>query len=300
MATTEIETRGDQLTAWLEERRSVIGASESPAILGYGYSDQNAWTVWARKRGLIEDKPDNELLEYGREIQPVTLRMFERRTGIKVRDMGEFTLQRHPELPWMGCTLDAAADLPEGLVVIEAKNIGQYSSKEWEADEPPLKVQIQIQHQLAVVGGVAGYAVATVGGNRLRWRRVERNDRFIDAMTKKLAEFWELVLTGTPPTVDASEGCREALSLLHPFDTGLTVDLPSESSKWDAELQQAKEQKKALEEFITERENRLKAAIADCTFGVLPDGARYSWKHQTRKSYTVDEAEFRVLRRLKQ
>lgn len=299
MATAEIETKTDPLTVWLDERRQVIGASESPAILGYGYSNENAWTVWARKRGLIEDKPDNELLWYGRKMQPITLERFQIDTGIPVRDLGEFTIQRHPEYPWMGCTLDAAADLPEGLAVVEAKNVGHYSAKEWEADEPPIRVSIQIQHQLAVTGGVAGFAAATVGGNKLKFRRVERNDRFIDALTTKLAEFWELVLTNTPPAVDASEGCRAVISLLHPLDSGATVDLPPESTLWDAELQEATSRAKEIDAFITERENRIKLAIGDATFGALPDGGRYSFKHQDRREYTVAATSFRCLRRLK-
>jgi putative phage-type endonuclease len=298
MATAEIETKVDPLAVWLKERRSIIGASESPAILGYGYSDENAWTVWARKRGLIEEKPDNEMLEYGREIQPVTLRMFERRTGIKVRYLGEFTIQRHPAFPWMGCTLDGAADLPEGLAVIEAKNVGHYSAREWEADEPPLRVQIQVQHQLAVTGGVAGFAAATIGGNRLRWRRVDRNDHFIDVMTKKLAEFWELVLTGTPPAIDASAGCKEVISLMHPDDSGDTIELPDVSAVWDAELQKAEAELDRLKDFIDERKNRLKMAIGDATFGVLPDGGRYSFKTQTVREHVRRESTFRVLKRL--
>jgi predicted phage-related endonuclease len=67
---------------------------------------------------------------------------------------------------------------------------------------------------MAVLGWSWGSLAALLGGNRLVWFDVERNDRFIAALRVAVAEFWERLLTLTPPPVDASESSRRALTVL--------------------------------------------------------------------------------------
>jgi predicted phage-related endonuclease len=102
-----------------------------------------------------------------------------------------------------------------------------------------------------------------------------------------------------PPDVDGSASTAKVLAKLHPEDDGSEVFLPAEAADWTDEIEAAKEQIKTAEVMKQAAENRLKAAIGDATFGLLPDGSRWSWKSQTRKSYVVEEATFRVLRRSK-
>lgn len=285
--------------AWLESRRSMIGASESPTILGVGYAESSVWDVWARKTGRLPvgDDDEAEFLEWGHAIQPVALGIFSRRTGIQVADPGEFTVTRHPTIPWLGATLDGIADTPDGLAVVECKNVGQYNSRDWEADEPPLRVNVQIQHQIEVAGATHGYAVACVGGNRLVWRRVERDDRFIAVMLDRLAEFWRLVETDTPPEVDGSSATAGVLSRLWPEDTGAMILLPDDADQWDAELQTVKAELKTLEERERLLKNRFAAALESASLGQTPRGAIYTYKSQTHKEHVVKESMFRVLRR---
>lgn len=285
--------------AWLAERRSIIGASESPTILGVGYSGASVLDLWAKKTGRLplDDGEENEFFEWGHAIQPVALRIFSKRTGMQVSDPGEFTVARHPSIPWLGATLDGIADTPEGLAVVECKNVGAYNSRDWEADEPPLRVNVQIQHQIEVAGATHGYAVACVGGNKLVWRRVNRDDRFIAVMLERLAEFWRLVETDTPPEVDGSEATSRTLARLYPDDTGAMTLLPDESDQWDAELVAVKAELKNLEERERLLKNRFAAALESATLGQTPGGVTYTYKQQTRKEYVCAASTFRVLRR---
>jgi hypothetical protein len=59
----------------------------------------------------------------------------------------------------------------------------------------------------------------------------------------------------------------------------------------------AKEDIKEAEARKLAAENLIKAAIGEASFGDLPDGARYSWKQQSRKECVVAASTFRVLRR---
>lgn len=286
---------------WLASRMSMIGASESPAILDEGYAEENGHTVWAKKIGLIERSADDdaEHLEWGHAMQPVVLSMFTKKTGIQVEDLGDFTIIRHPEYPWMGCTLDGWAEkTPRGKAVIEAKNIGQYNAKEW-GEGTPLKVQIQIQHQIACTDADVGYAVACIGGRKLAWKEIPRNQRFINAMIKRLEEFWGCVLTKTPPNViDGSAATKKVIALLHPSDNGQEIALPEEAVHWWRRVERCRALARAAEKLKGEAENKLAAAFGDCTFGLLPSGELLSYKTQDRAGFTVEPTSFRVMRKV--
>lgn len=286
---------------WLAARMSMIGASESPAILGEGYAEETAWTIWAKKTGLVQSSQDDaEHLEWGHAMQPVVLGMFEKRTGITVTDLGDFTILRHREYDWLGCTLDGLAEhTPDGRAVVEAKNIGQYNAKEWAEEETPLKVQIQIQHQIAVAEADVGYAVACVGGRKLEWRKVYRNDRFIKVMIKQLDEFWQCVLSKSPPAnIDGSAATAKIIAKLHPNDSGEEISLSDDAVHWWRRVERCRALSSAAEKLKGEAENKLKAALGDATFGLLPNGQLLSLKTQDRAGYTVQPTSYRVLRKV--
>lgn len=287
---------------WLEDRRSGIGASEAAAAIGVN-PYRSAIELWAEKCGLV-DPPDlsaNEAVEFGVRLEPVIAESYAARTGRDVRLWEQHKIVQHPSAPFMLCTPDATQAKSAGDTSIgnlQIKTASAFLADEWR-EGPPLHYEVQTQMEMACLGLDWGTIVVLIGGQKLRYFDLQRNDRFIAALVAKLEEFWRCVETRTPPAVDHSQACAKALLKLHPFDSGESVALPAEAIEWDAELQDAKSRAKELEAFIAERENRLKAAIADATFGVLPDGSRYSWKHQHRAAYECKESDFRVLRKLK-
>jgi len=286
---------------WLEDRRSGIGASEAAAAIGVS-PYKSAIELWAEKCGLV-DAPDlsgNEPVEFGVRLEPVILDAYASRSGRKVWPHEQNTIVRHRQHSWLSCTPDAW-QLVEGVEddsLVQIKTAGAFVAEEWR-DGPPLHYEVQCQHEMLVTDTKVNTIVVLIGGQKLRYFDLTRNEKFIAALVPKLEEFWRCVETRTPPAVDHSQACAKALFKLHPFDNGESVALPAEATEWDAELQDAKARAKELDAFITERENMFKASIGENTFGVLPDGHRYSWKSQTRAEYTVPESTFRVLRRLK-
>lgn len=286
----------DSLESWLSHRSESIGASESPVLFGHGYSGDSPYSLWARKVTREIQQDSSEFLEWGRMIQPVAIAMFQKKKGLQVTDLGDYTILRHKDTPFVSATLDGITEDDEGLAIVECKNIAGYNSRDWDGDEPPVRVNIQMQQQMYVSGATHGYAVACIGGNQLEVKPVKRNDYFIDVMLKVLAQFWKCVETNTPPDVDGSPATATALARLHPNDNGETVMLPPDALVWSEELEKIKSDIKRLEAEKMERENLLKAAIGDSTYGLLDDGRRWAWKTQTRASYVVKESSFRVLR----
>jgi putative phage-type endonuclease len=291
---------------WLATRRNSIGASESPTLFGEGYANQSPYTIWADKLGLTERDPDEEAkleerFRCGQVLQPAILQLFSERTRLKVEDPGEFTVRLHPEHRWMSATLDGVCEHPtRGPCVVEAKNVSGFNAAEWRDGVSPLRVQVQVQHQLAVTGYAVGYIVGLIGGNELHVVEMPRDDTFIDvALIPTLDRFWRRVEDRTPPEIDDSKATAALLAKLFPDDNGEAVELPPEAAGWDERLQRVKEEIKGCEAVERHLSNKLREAIGANTIGVLPGGGQYSLTTTHRKEYTVAAKSFRTLRRRK-
>ena len=279
---------------WLAERKTGIGASDSAAILGVS-PWRSPVEVWADKTGFAApDDTANEAAEWGLRLEPTIAQALADRTGRQVACRPAFQIVRHPMLPWMFCTPDAEDS--DGRVV-QIKTCSAYKAGEWR-DEPPLQYQVQVQHELEVLDRDEATLVVLIGGQRLRYYDVPRNQRFIAAMRDRLEAFWLCVQEMRMPTIDGTICTANALARLHPQDNGEAVELDPEAMNLVAEWEDAKRVAAEAENRKRLAENMLRAAIGDASYGVLPDGEMLSLLTQTRKAHEVKESTFRVLRRV--
>ena len=281
--------------AWLAERNTILGASESPSICGVGY--ESPYAVWARKCGLVpSDEEESELLEAGTLLQPAIIALARRRTGLDIR---EAPLEiRRGVVPYVGCTLDAYYHDDEGLLVpVECKNVGLYNAGQWKDDLPPIRVNVQVQHQMYVAEAPRALVLGLIGGNRLVVREVPRDEGFIRVLLGVLRHFWGHVERKDPPPVDGSESTAETLAKLYDRETGDEVELPDEAAVWDRERLEAIEAEKAAKGRRAAAENALKAAIGSAAAGRLPGGGVYRWRTIERAGYTCQATSYRQLTR---
>lgn len=294
---------------WLAARG--IGGSSSPSILGVGYADHSPLSEWGRMVGQISPTEDTQRLRIGRKLEPLILELFAEETGFQVQTLGQFALCRSNKYPWLTYSTDGLViDTPEGLAIAEAKNVGVFMARDWDDDDQPLKFQVQTNHGMEVAGVNIAYTIGLIGGNSLKWVKSYRNQKFIDVMLPKLAAFNDLVQSRTEPGpewLDGSAGTKKALEKLHKLDNGETIVLPLESADWHEQLGDVKKRIKDLEPIEARLENTLRQAIGDASYGLLPDGSRYSWKHQSKiycgfsskNPHEEKETTFRVLRKCK-
>jgi putative phage-type endonuclease len=286
---------------WLAERRKGIGASDAPAAIGLS-PWKSKFALWAEKAGLAEpdDLSDSEPAEFGIRLERPIAEAFADRTGRVVNMWPQYEIVRDPDRHWLGCTPDAVQESERGEGGLQIKNVSQYKAAEW-ADGPPLMYEVQCQIEMHVCGWEWETLCCLIGGNKLRYFDLERNDKFLAAMIPELHEFWQRVETRTPPEVDSSLATAKVLSKLHPSDNGEVIMLPTDADEWAAKLAEAKAAKKAAEEAEALYSNHLRAAIGDATFGVTPSGSYFSWKTQ-EANYKAQEARVvksRVLRSIK-
>jgi putative phage-type endonuclease len=285
----------DNREDWLRARG--IGASDTAGIFGEGYSGQSAVSIWEEKRSGLSSIEETTRMRVGRIIEPSLREIFRQETKLTCDGLDLHVL-RSREFDWMTATLDAVTEDPDaGQVPVELKNVDGRLFAEWR-DEPPLKFQIQCQHQMAVTGTNRVYLLGLIGGNTPIVKTVRRSQAFIDAMVKKLAEFWGHVQDGTMPPIDGSEATQQALARLYPGDNGKSIELPPEAIAWADQLAEAKATIKEAEAEKREAENQLKAAMGENTFGTLPGGGSFSLKTTVRhnKAREASVSTFRVLR----
>lgn len=142
--------------AWLEARRTLIGASDAPALVGLGFRDE-----FAVFRDKVEgpDPADeaNPLLRLGNEMEPIVAARYCEATGEAVV-AGEYAapggLVRHPARSWQGCSPDRLC-VPNGVDgrrLVQLKTVRSFSD-EWGppgSDAVPPGYLVQVQQELGV------------------------------------------------------------------------------------------------------------------------------------------------------
>lgn len=289
---------------WLEQRRGLLTASDAASLM-IPAAERPRWmksplALYAEKLGLMPEQEETQKMRSGRRLQRAIADIYIEETGRVLIDPGEFTITVHPDLPFVGATLDylqlanPKADGPATVAaVLEIKN----SEYEWE-DEPPVHVQIQVQHQLLVTGLKFGTAAVLVRGWKPLHADLPRNEKFLSVLEHKLEEFWWRVKNQRPPEGDGAESTQDALKALYPRDTGTTIALPPDAMQTAADWEAWKAQAKKADEQVNAHAARIKGLIGTATYGVLPDGTGFSWKTHPRAGYTVEPTEVRQLRRL--
>lgn len=292
--------------AWLKTRTFGIGSSDAAAVLGISRY-KSAFQLYQEKMGLEPpSRTEVELLRWGNILEEPIAQRYREETQRTVRnprpDDGSFTVQRSLTMPFMVSSVDRYTTNTErpddGEGVLEIKNAHFFVGKTWiDTQEPPLEFQVQLQHQLAVTGARWGSIAGLIGGSKFLWADVPRDDEFIELLIRAEAEFWQRVKDGNPPTPDGSAASIAAINRMFEREAGGEI-VPLGVDLIDAHvnLQDAKAREKQAETERKAAENQIKLAIGEAAGGRLPDGTVYTWKSQTRKSFTTKESTFRVLR----
>lgn len=294
-----VDTTPKTREQWLEERLTGIGASESPTVLGRN-PFQSRYALWAEKtrEATPRDLRDVEAVEFGRRFETPVAEVYGEKSGRLVEMWPAFSIVRDPERNHVFSTPDAVQLCEErGEGLLQIKTTGEFKAKAWKY-EPPLAYQIQLQQELHCTGYEWGTLCVLIGGQRIRWFDIQRNDRFIDAMLPQLDRFWSMVQSKTPPEVDDSIATTEVLDRLHPDDTGRMIILPPEAAGWTADIEHANKLIRDAQRVKQLATNRLKAAIGDATYGLFLDNpTRWVWKTENRRRRVVDAHTVRVLRK---
>jgi putative phage-type endonuclease len=191
---------------WQEYRMNQkgIGGSEIASVLGIGYKPK--FTLWLEKTGQKAVEPiDNEFIKWGNILEPVIRKQFAKETGFKVMQ-NNFVLQ-HDEYDHIIANIDGEVLDPSrnGRGVLEIKTTSEYNLKEWQGDKLPIQYMAQVQWYMATTQYEYAYVVVLIGGNKLRWWLVDRDEEIIRQLIIASLDFMDKVYNVIPPEIGGSK-----------------------------------------------------------------------------------------------
>lgn len=263
---------------WLTWRMRGLGGSDAAAAAGL-----NPWksplTLWMEKRGELPPVEENEVMKWGNLLEPLIAQEFERQSGLKVRRRN--AILQHQDMPFMLADVDRLiVGVNEGL---EIKTANEYAKEDWEGENIPTAYLLQCAHYMAVTGYQAWWIAVLIGGNKFRFKRIERDEEMIQALIKIEQDFWALVEEGTPPAPDGSESSSNVLDVLYPHSYANTsIELPLDAAKFIAEFDQASVQLEAAKLAQEEAANKLKALLGENETGWIGEH-KVVWKSVVSK-----------------
>lgn len=184
---------------WLSWRRTVITATDCPAILG-----SSPWTTayqcWQRKLGLIEEVKSNEAMERGKRLEPISRERFINKYGINMTPL----VIESSEYAFLGASLDGISDCRK--YILEIKTGGHKLFQMAKDGIIPDYYMDQIQDQLLVTGAEkCFYKVAHEDEDKEIVIEVFAKNDFKDNFLPKAREFLRCMAFNEPPPLQDSD-----------------------------------------------------------------------------------------------
>lgn len=272
---------------WLNERRSGIGGSDAPAILGLS-PFRSAHDVWLDKRGEAPARPPTEAMWWGTEMESLIARRFEERTGLLV--VNPQRIFRHPDYAFLIGTPDRfIADASGPLTGLEIKTANAFADGWGDegSDEIPAHYLVQVHHYLTVTGAEMWYVAALIGGSDFRLYRVPRDTALSDEMTARLVDWWQRhIVEGEEPAITGRASDTEWLRARFPRDSGRTLVADQQAIDWASALAGALQTQDAVNQVVEEAKNNLRLIMGDASLMTGP-GFRVSYR-KTKDVERVD------------
>ena len=266
MSNVLVSTKNMSKSNWLKWRSKGLGGSDAACICGIS-KYKSPVELWMEKTGQIKPKESGEAAYWGTILEPIVRKEFSLRSNLKVKIIK--SMLQHSKYDFMLANLDGVVIDPEcGECIFEAKTASIFKSDQWDDDNIPQEYMLQIQHYMAVTGYNKTYIAVLIGGNQFKYKVVERDDELINMLIKLEEDFWEHVVTNTPPPMDGSEASKELLNKLYPLSNAKTqIILPDESINLINQYELSKDKEKEACEMKEEAVNKLKIMLGDFECG---------------------------------
>ncbi|MGV3084581.1 YqaJ viral recombinase family nuclease [Enterococcus dispar] len=245
---------------WLADRRKGIGGSDVATILGLN-KWKSPYQLWLEKTGQITlDDSSGEAAYWGTALEPLVANRFSEVTGKKVRRRNK--VFEHPDFPFLRANIDR--DIVGEDAVLECKTANQFLAKEWEGDEIPMQYICQVQHYMNVLNREYAYFAVLIGGQKFLWKRIDRDQDLINAITERLVEFWEEnVLKGIPPEIDGSDATSAFIRNQYADPGENEIELPKRIDDLTQLKAEYKQDMKDIDEKCKQIDNQIILLLKD-------------------------------------
>lgn len=187
---------------WLNMRKSFIGASDCPAIMGVSpYT--TPYELWLDKLGLLENTEMTPAMQRGKDLEPEALKLFNK----DYTEPFEPCIRFHETISYMMASLDGFRLCNGNPEILEIKCNGKKVRESLSENGIPDHHYAQLQHQIEVCKAKEAIYMSFDGEIGTHFV-VKRDEEFIQKMLKKQAEFWDCVSGLTPPKMTEKDRNR--------------------------------------------------------------------------------------------
>jgi putative phage-type endonuclease len=257
----------------IEMRKTGIGASESPMIMGES-PHGGPIDLYLKKVGLAVEET-TAAQKIGNYLEAGVAEYYAAEMGVRLTPA---TTLRHPELPWYLATPDRWVNGRQKLLQI--KMVGQWMAHHWRDDDDgiPDYVRIQVTQEMDVAGVQLCDVCAVLGGTEPRIYQVEYDAELASYIREMVRSFWfDHILAREPPPVDGTESAHDLLKRLYPIHRAVMLDATDEAESLVSELRAAKVAVARGEHIESLVEQKLKLLIGDAEGMRGPDWA-ITWR----------------------
>lgn len=180
-----------QTEEWLEMRKSKIGASDAPVIMGVS-PWKTPYALWEEKVGLSKDNLSNYARDRGKALEEKARKCFEKKTKLVVLNLVMF----HQDYNWMMASMDGI-DL-EGENAVEIKCPGREDHLVAVNGMIPDKYYPQLQHQMEVCNLDKMFYFSFDGDDGVIVE-CQRDDKYIKKLLKEERDFYDHMVDFVPP-----------------------------------------------------------------------------------------------------
>lgn len=188
----------DQRKEWHEARATIIGATDSPKILGF--------SKYGTALSVYNDKVDPDTSDrqmslpawLGLRMQSTVGELYTTATGVRLR--ADNRLHRMAAHPYIGCHLDFRAwGKPRLLVECKTRAYMKGWGEEG-TEEIPVEIWVQVQHEMMVTDAELAHVAVLFGHHTFKVYVIQPDKAFQSGLLDTLIEFrtnhWE---PGVPP-----------------------------------------------------------------------------------------------------
>jgi putative phage-type endonuclease len=254
--------------------------------------------VYAEKV-LGDVKKETPAMRIGKVLEPEIARMFSEQTQIDVYDPGEFEIAMHPDIPWLGATLDRVTEVGNHPVELKSVQSPGIDPTKW-STHPPEHYQVQLQIQMQCTGADRGYLVGLFPRYRLEIYEAERDDEFFKHALTELREFWFRVQRKDAPPATGAK-MLDVVKRLYKSTDEKRISFNEEYESIVKKLQNLKSYAKDIETKIKEHEVMIRDYMKDAVYGDLSDGSAIALSTVKNNGGTrvIKPYEYRPLRFIK-
>lgn len=253
--------------------------------------------LWAVRSGKVKsDREETPAMMMGHAAEKVIASLFKQQTKKKVYNpAGEYGIVRHPQFPWLFCTLDRVVVEDGAYVPLELKNTGKWDA--FGEDTIPLAHELQLQVQMACTEASYGYLAVLVGNQRFMWYEREYRADIMGQVLAACQEFRQFIADDERPPMDYSnESTQEMIKRMHSEDNGESVPIPMGADRLIEEIWDWSEKEKEAKKEVSKRKSQLADWIGENTYGTTAGGRKVSYKTTTKKEHMVKATSYRTIR----